>query len=87
MAAQQAWEDWERLVRLSRDSKQAITNLFNILTAHVADMNVIIDDVPRKNAAKEIADIHPVYTVAWFGAARTDFNQIIAWMQANGYGS
>jgi len=87
MATQAGWEDWERLVRLSLDSKTHISQLYNVLIAHIADMDTIINDTPRRNAAKEIADIHPTYTVSWFQSARADFNTLKNWMVANGYGS
>jgi len=85
MATQTGWEDWERLVRLALESKSAISQLYNVLIAHIADMDTIINDTPRRVAAKEVADIHPTYTVAYFQTARTQFNTLKTWMEANGY--
>jgi len=85
MATPQGWEDWERLVRLTLDTKSKISELHGVLTAHIADMNEIINDTPRRIAAKEVADIHPIYTVAFFQTARIAFDALEAWMQANGY--
>jgi hypothetical protein len=87
MATQAGWEDFERLVRLTLQSKEAIKQLYNVLIAHIQDLDTIINDTPRRLAAKEIADIHPTYTVTFFQAARANFNTLKTWMEANGYGN
>jgi hypothetical protein len=87
MATQAGWEDWERLVRLALESKSAISQLYNVLVAHIQDIDAIINDTPRRVAAKEVADIHPTYTVAFLQTARTQFNTLKTWMEANGYGN
>jgi hypothetical protein len=83
MATQAGWEDWERLVRLALQSKEAISQLYNVLIAHIGDIDAIINDTPRRVAAKEVADIHPTYTVALRQTARAQFNTLKTWMEAN----
>ncbi len=85
MATQQAWEDFEHLVALANDTKGHISQLCATLTGNLTHMNEVLGNTPRRVAAKEIADIHPVYSVAWFQAALADFNTLKSWMDANGY--
>lgn len=85
MATLLAWQDFNDVCGHIRDADGAISALHAQLDWLIAEIEKVTTDTDRRNAATELANIHPEYTLAYIQARLANIKTLRNWMVANGY--